>query len=113
MIAYDLGIFGIRTKHDLNLIRNLRNGFAHCQRPIRFNTPAIKGMCDNLSLSDIDGIRAIPTYLSEQPVEGGGDWYDKDHPRQRYVVCCYTIIAGLFHLSLAPSEPLLPGADLP
>jgi hypothetical protein len=112
-IAYGLGIFGTKTKHDLELIRHVRNGFAHCQLPLRFHTPQVKGVCDNLVLPDIEGVRAIPTYLFDRLVEGGGHWHDQAHPRQRYVICCYTIIAGLFHLSLKPPQPLLPGADLP
>ena len=110
IMAYGMGIFGQKTKHDLNLIRRLRNGFAHCRLPIRFNVPAVKGMCDNLLLPDIDSIRATPSYLLDRPVEGGGDWHDKEHPRTRYIVCCYTVICGIF---LQPPHQLQPGSELP
>jgi hypothetical protein len=32
-MAYSMGIFAETTRHDLTLIRELRNGFAHCQLP--------------------------------------------------------------------------------
>jgi hypothetical protein len=98
IMAYGMGIFGKKTRHDLDLIRHLRNGFAHCRLPLRFRTPEVKGVCDNLILPDIEAVRAIPTYLFDRPVEGGGEWFDCDHPRERYMVCCYTIISGLFLL---------------
>jgi hypothetical protein len=113
MMAYSLGLFGRQTRHDLGLIRNMRNGFAHCQRPLRFQAPEIKGVCDNLALPDIDQVRAVPLFLYDREVEGGGQWHDKDHPRERYVICCYSIICGLFRLHLQPTPPLHPGTDLP
>lgn len=113
MMAYSLGLFGRQTRHDLGLIRNMRNGFAHCQRPLRFRTPEIKAVCDNLALPDVGRVRNVPLALFDREVDGGGEWHDKDHPRERYVVCCYTIITGLFRLHLQPPPPLLPGTDLP
>jgi hypothetical protein len=113
MMAYGLGIFGDNTRHDLRLIRTMRNGFAHCQLPLRFKEPAVKGMCDHLALPDIERVRAVPLYLFDRFVEGGGEWHDQDHPRERYIVCCYTIISGIFRLFQQPNPPLVPGADLP
>jgi hypothetical protein len=83
IMAFGMGVFGTKTRHDLNLIRHLRNGFAHCRLPLRFNSPEVKGVCDNLLLPDIESLRAIPTFLLDRPVHNGGEWHDKDHPRQR------------------------------
>lgn len=110
IMAFGMGIFGKKTRHDLDLIQLMRNGFAHCQLPLRFHTPAIKGVCDHLLLPDIDAVRAIPQILFDSPVEGGGEWYDRDHPRTRYITCCYTIIGGLFAL---PPAKLFPVSELP
>jgi hypothetical protein len=110
IMGFALGVFGKKTRHDLHLIRNLRNGFAHCRLPMRFDTPAVKAVCDHLDLPDIDALRAIPTFLLDKPVHNGGEWHDRNHPRQRYIVCCYTIISGLFAL---PPGRLNPGSELP
>jgi hypothetical protein len=56
IMAYGMGIFGKKTRHDLNLIRHLRNGSAHCRLPLRFNTPEVKLVCDHLLLPDIDSL---------------------------------------------------------
>jgi len=95
LLGYGLEIFGTKTRHDLDLIRYLRNGFAHCQLPLRFSTPEVKAICNNLHLPDIEHNRATPLQLFDRAVDGGGAWHDKAHPRERYVICCYTIIAGL------------------
>jgi hypothetical protein len=114
MMAYSLGIFGNKTRHDLGLIRQMRNGFAHCQLPLRFKVPAVKGMCDHLLLPDLPDVRAIPLQLFDRAVDGGGQWYDQDHPRERYMVCCYTIVARLTDMLWSkPIPPLQQGADLP
>jgi len=110
IMAFGMGIFGKKTRHDLNLIRHLRNGFAHCRLPLRFNTPEVKLVCDHLHLPDIESLRAIPTFLLGHPVHNGGEWHDKDHPRQRYIICCYTIISGLF---LLPQGKLEAASELP
>jgi hypothetical protein len=109
-LGYGLGIFGYKTRHDLNLIRLMRNGFAHCQLPLRFDTPAVKGVCGHLLLTDIETIRVLPTSLLDYNVKGGGEWHDRQHPRERYIICCYTIISGLFML---PPQPLLESSRLP
>jgi hypothetical protein len=110
IMAFGMGIFGTKTRHDLTLIRTLRNGFAHCRLPLRFNTPEVKAVCDHLLLPDVDALRAIPTFLLDHPVHNGGEWHDKDHPRQRYIICCYTIINGLF---LLPPGKLEAASELP
>jgi hypothetical protein len=109
IMAFGMGIFGAKTRHDLDLIRHIRNGFAHCQRPLRFNTPEIKGMCDHLELPDLDQARATPINLLDRPVEGDGKWHDRDHPKSRYFIGCYTIISRLF----LPEPSTLPPSELP
>lgn len=44
MMAYALELFGSKTNHDLLLIRTIRNEFAHCQLPLRFDVPEVKGV---------------------------------------------------------------------
>lgn len=47
-IAYALGIFGRKTRSDLEHVRAVRNAFAHSIRLIRFNTPEVAEICNAL-----------------------------------------------------------------
>src|SRR5262245_57015075 len=40
-LAFGMRIYGKKTKHDLDLIRLLRNGCAHSEMPIRFSVPQV------------------------------------------------------------------------
>jgi hypothetical protein len=100
MMAHGLGLFGSNTNHDLGLIRTIRNEFAHCQLPLRFDIPAVKAVCDHLMLPDIEGVRATPTYFWSLPDEKPATWYDENHPKTRFVIACYTIIHALLNLQL-------------
>jgi hypothetical protein len=44
-IAYAFELIGPKTKHDLDLIRLLRNEFAHTRMPMRFTTPVVREVC--------------------------------------------------------------------
>jgi DNA-binding MltR family transcriptional regulator len=48
-IAYALGIFGRRTKRDLERIKLIRNACAHSRLPVHFNDPAIADECAKLN----------------------------------------------------------------
>lgn len=47
-IAYALGIFGPRTRNDLDHVRAVRNAFAHSSRLIRFHTTEVADICNQL-----------------------------------------------------------------
>jgi hypothetical protein len=47
-MAYAMDIFGDQTKHNLDIIRIVRNAFAHSKIPIRFDTPQVREACSYL-----------------------------------------------------------------
>lgn len=47
-MAYALNIVGKDIKHDLDIIRSIRNAFAHSRTHISFSTPEVKAACDLL-----------------------------------------------------------------
>ena len=49
-IGYLLGIIGADAKHDLGIIRRIRNDFAHIVEPINFETKSIADRCNSLKL---------------------------------------------------------------
>jgi hypothetical protein len=113
MMAYALGLFGRKTKHDLLLIRAMRNEFAHCQKAIRFDIAAVKDVCAHLLLPDIAEIRALPFALIERSPDPQSTWHDRNHPKTRFAIDCYTIITGLFNLTLRPPDESLQSSNLP
>jgi len=59
-IAQALGIFGRKTAHDLNIMREIRNAFAHGIRKMNFNTPEVKELLMSLHcLADIENYRSL------------------------------------------------------
>jgi hypothetical protein len=44
--AFDLDLMGVDTRHNLEIVRSVRNAFAHSMTDVRFTTPAIKAACD-------------------------------------------------------------------
>ena len=102
LTAYGLGIFGSNTNHDLLLIRTIRNEFAHCQLPLRFDLPVVKAMCDHLLLPDNEQVRAVPSYFWSLPDEKPNSWFDEGHPKTRFVTGCYTIIFALLEYRIEP-----------
>ena len=103
--AYEVKIIGPKTRHDLDLIRELRNGFAHSMVPIRFDDAATTGICDHFQLLSTSA-KFIPTHLVDRK-------NDYDSPRNRFLIVCYSIVKGLldFRWNLKPSD--LPCSTLP
>ena len=53
-IAHALGVFGPKTRHDLNVFRDIRNAFAHARRQIDFNVPEVATFVGTFnSLNDV------------------------------------------------------------
>jgi DNA-binding MltR family transcriptional regulator len=48
-LAFALGLLPAETRHDLHLIRKIRNDFGHKPEPIAFSTAAISSRCSELS----------------------------------------------------------------
>jgi len=49
-MAYCLGWIGPETYRDLNLLRKIRNEFAHAHAPVTFAHPGVLSRCDELEL---------------------------------------------------------------
>ncbi len=44
-LAYALGIYGPRTRHDLQILKDIRNAFAHANLAINFDTREVADLC--------------------------------------------------------------------
>lgn len=68
-IAHALGLYDLKTRKGLDLVRKIRNEFAHSSEPIQFDHEKIAGWCRKLdakNVQDPDDLRArYLTYLRE------------------------------------------------
>jgi len=101
-LAYAMGIIDDDVCHDLNIIRNVRNAFAHAPSPIEFYTEEIESEVKNLRCVKGKEFPPIPSRgLAEDP-----RWPGQDPIRQRFIAAC----RELGHLILttvlaAPPQP--------
>jgi hypothetical protein len=59
-IGYALDIFGIETYENLDLIRSIRNAFAHCKLSVSFETPEIAAICHLLKIPNLIFSLSVP-----------------------------------------------------
>ena len=68
-IAHALGLYDLKTRKGLDLVRKIRNEFAHSSEPIQFDHEKIAGWCRKLDVKNVqdpDDLRArYLTYLRE------------------------------------------------
>jgi Mannitol repressor. len=49
-VAYAFGLIGADVRNELNLIREIRNEFAHIRDPLSFSDPSIEARCKSLQV---------------------------------------------------------------
>jgi DNA-binding MltR family transcriptional regulator len=93
--AHAFGIIGSQTHHDLNLVRHVRNEFAHKLMPLDFASASIASRCSELKLpEEVKGPFRPPPYnrITE--------------PRDRYLfVCSYVMSQLIAFKHLKRQEP--------
>jgi hypothetical protein len=108
-LAFALSLFGRQTYHDLGLIRLIRNEFAHCRLPLRFDLPEVKEVCANLWLPNWEHSASAFAFRSlvgmAEAFETEPLWKDKNHPKTRFVISCHTIADELFKFTQLATQP--------
>jgi len=85
-LAYAMGLIGPITRSDLDIIRLLRNEFAHSRRHFKFNTPQVAAVCARLKTPETPGFSIPYGYLSaaaEHRLEDAGRHYQTKDPVYR------------------------------
>lgn len=83
-------VYGPETRKNLDLIKKVRNAFAHTHRQLSFDLPPITSICNNLTLK-------IWPYTPRMPIVRDA--------RDRYALCC----AGLYMVLRARAKQTLSG----
>jgi len=109
MLAYAFNMFGPDTKHDLELIRMLRNEWAHSRRSFGFHTKEVSDVCKHLRAVDWPGAKLPDGYLRAMPEDQRSAAMARSNPKTRYVTTCHTIAERL----LWNAGEIPPGAATP
>ena len=64
ILAFSIGVIGPISRRDLDLIRLLRNEFAHSRRHFKFSTPEVSEVCRHLQTPDQEGFYIPHGFLS-------------------------------------------------
>lgn len=99
-VGYALGIFGEKTLHDLEIIRLIRNEFAHCRRPLAFEVKEVRDVCTHFQIPDTPQ-SLKPLIFNQLPnlEKWGRIWEDHSHPQMRFIITCNTIANGLLRFA--------------
>jgi hypothetical protein len=91
-IGYALGAYDRPFRDDLDCIRHIRNAFAHVNRHINFDSPAIAGACEQLK------VPKWPRYVDA----------DKEAtPKHRFLFTCLIRGMGLLASTSGAKPPLI------
>jgi len=75
----------------LDLIRLLRNEFAHSRKPFGFDTPEVKAVCGKLKIPDLPDANIPHGFLERVPFEQLKAASDISNPRTRYISACHNL----------------------
>jgi DNA-binding MltR family transcriptional regulator len=92
-LGFTISLFGRKTYHDLEIIRALRNEFAHCRKPLHFSTPEVSAVCATLLLPDLLCAKVPPNAVTKARTRGI-QLSPKD-AQTRYAVAAQTVIINL------------------
>ena len=84
-LAYALGFIGKKTLNNLEIVRLIRNAFAHSRKAISFSTPEIHAACKKLTITD-------QTESQESSMLFG---LPLDDPRKRFLATARLLSDGL------------------
>ena len=102
-IAYLFGMIPKMLMQELDIIRKIRNEFAHTPNAVDFNYPKIKVACSELSI--VPTIRSLPRERMEV-FYSLLDLYDVDQPPYLFVATCMIVrvLIGIQREYAKPSD---------
>ena len=95
LLAYAFNLIGPETRDDLDLIRLLRNEFAHSRKSFGFTDADVGPVCAHLKSPDWPGAFIPHGYLNSVKPEDLATASDKANPKTRYLSACHVIAERL------------------
>jgi DNA-binding MltR family transcriptional regulator len=110
IVSYAFGIFGPVSFRDLDLIREIRNGFAHSRYPMQFSMREVTNICMQLKIVEYEKLVRSPVQqmLPLQQME-----FDLSNPKYRFATACYTFAAWFIEMRVNESPFSLQHEYLP
>lgn len=108
LLGFALGLYGPVLKMDLNVIRNIRNAFAHTMKPITFDIPEVENELKNLKFLEWNHQNpSIPGHPDPQEVSF------PDSNRKKYTNTVRLLVHKLYFFGSitnrkSPDQPNLP-----
>lgn len=91
ILAYALGLIGPISRHDLDILRTLRNEFAHSRMHFSFDTPETRAVCDQLQIVNQYGSFPPARLIAEMPEKRWSSGDPITDPRLRFITACNTL----------------------
>jgi DNA-binding MltR family transcriptional regulator len=97
IVGYHIGVLSVDLRHDLQIMKDIRNDFAHDFSPLSFSTQHIADRCKSLRLKKAKVQPGSP--LAAVMPTG---------PRGDFVACFFNVVGSLvMHFALLPHEKKL------
>jgi hypothetical protein len=107
-LAYALKLIGPVSRSDLDLIRFMRNQFAHSRLPLRFSTPEVGAVCAALQFPELPGVELPigPLDLAAEMLMAKGMKVEDPRidARSRYIMSCHNLAARVIIVVDAPPD---------
>lgn len=91
LVAHAFKLIGPITRHDLNLIRLLRNEFAHSRVALNFGIPEVQEACRYFKIVDLPDAFLNDDYLIRVAHLEPAVARDINHPKTRFFAACNEI----------------------
>jgi len=88
-LAYSFGLISAAMRHELDLIRVLRNGFAHSRKSFDLVAGEVAAVCAELRFPDRGDTFVPHAFLEAVAHDELENAADKQHPRTRFIVSCH------------------------
>jgi hypothetical protein len=95
LVGYAFNWYGPDTRNDLDLIRILRNEFAHSRKSFDLTTPEVASVCANLRMPTRYGMFIPSAWFRSVPPSEAENARNIDHARTRFVTTCHVLAEGL------------------
>jgi hypothetical protein len=94
--AYAFKLIGPICRGDLDLVRLIRNEFAHSRMHFNFETQEVCEVCKHFVLVDQPQSLAPSAYIKAVSQNELVDASDRTHPKTRFIVTCHELTVRLF-----------------
>lgn len=116
ILAYAFNVIGKHTRHDLDIIRLLRNEVAHSKMPFNFKAPEVRAVCDQFRIVEVSGSTIPHGYVRRAAACGKQEEAsDINDPKTRFVATCHSIAYRMIVAKEGPraGDIVFPGDPVP